>query len=136
MYLLPMLSCLPFLACHGIQNSRAARTIAVEDVHTQVKPDENSLEFFTVTSKSDCSKFCLRNEKCLSINYCDNKFWALNAGDVFPENFSLQNDLHCKYIGMKKEASFTCEEKRSEETFLQDPDSNLCRHGLNGAYRF
>ena len=101
---------------NSLQSPLATRSLGMEDHRVGFRLEEDSFEILIETSQLDCTKFCLRNVECISINYCQGLTCGLQKSDVSTEGAILIKDPNCKYMGMKK----------TEMPLCQSADSTLC----------
>ena len=101
---------------NSLQYPLATRSLGMEDYRVGFRLDEDSFEILPQVSQLDCTKMCLRNVECISINYCQGFLCGLKKSDVSTEGATLITDPNCKYMGMK----------RTEMPMCQSQDSNLC----------
>ena len=115
---------------NSLQYPLATRSLGLEDYRYGVRLDEDSFKIQTQTSQLDCTKMCLKNVECISINYCQGLFCGLKRSDVFTEGAALIKDPNCQYMGMKKTEMPLCQEEGSQKAEEPSPNSNLCDLGL------
>ena len=97
-----------------IQSSKeplGVRYYPFDDFLSEMKLTSSVIQKHLVAQQSICTKMCLSNKYCLSVNICEQRLCELNSGDIHSLNASLTTDKSCLYLGMKNESRPRCNEK-------------------------
>ena len=95
-------------------NSNTFRSTAFEDPINEKRLDVGkAIGTRQESSRTKCALACSKNDDCLSFGFCGENSCELYNEDIFSTEYGeniLEEDLSCKYFGMKTESKPICQQ--------------------------
>ena len=95
-------------------NSNTFRSTAFEDPINEKRLDAGKvIGTRQESSRTKCALACSKNDDCLSFAFCGENSCELYNEDIFSTEYGeniIEEDLSCKYFGMKKKSKPICQQ--------------------------
>ena len=105
---------LTLLAETAAGNSNTFRSTAFEDPINEKRLDAGKvIGTRQESSRTKCALACSKNDDCLSFAFCGENSCEFYNEDIFSTEYGeniLEEDLSCKYFGMKKKSKPICQQ--------------------------